>query len=155
MEVKKCLHCNKNFAREGKVSNTNWNKRKFCSRKCWSLFRGGLIEQKIKCSSCNKDYIYKVKASNTNTKCSSCVVNAKRYEVKLKAVTYKGGKCIKCGYNKCLAALQFHHVNPEEKEFRIGGAHTYSWERIQKELDKCILVCANCHAELHYNETKK
>ena len=69
------------------------------------------------------------------------------------AVTYKGGKCEKCGYNKCIAALDFHHLNPLEKDFSIGNkGYTRSWENIKKEIDKCILVCANCHREIHSNE---
>jgi transposase len=71
-----------------------------------------------------------------------------RKELKNKAIEYKGGKCEKCGYCKCSEAMEFHHLNPEEKDFGIGG-HTKSWNVIKKELDKCILVCANCHREIH------
>ena len=65
------------------------------------------------------------------------------------AIEYKGGKCILCGYDKCSRALEFHHVNPEEKEFGISkdGA-TRSWEKVKIELDKCVLLCANCHREV-------
>lgn len=68
--------------------------------------------------------------------------------LKEKLVEYKGGKCEKCGYNKCITALEFHHINPEEKEFNIDGRS--SFEKSKKEVDKCILVCANCHREIHY-----
>ncbi len=68
--------------------------------------------------------------------------------VKVRAVALKGGKCIYCGYNKCTAALDFHHRNPETKEFTITSKVSYKWERIEKELEKCDLVCANCHREL-------
>lgn len=63
----------------------------------------------------------------------------------------RGGKCEKCGYNHNIAALDFHHLNPEEKEFAIDlrKFSNMSLEKLQKELDKCILVCANCHRELH------
>jgi len=44
--------------------------------------------------------------------------------------------------------LEFHHINPEEKEFTIGGKN-YSIERMKKEVDKCVLVCGNCHSEIH------
>ncbi len=53
-----------------------------------------------------------------------------------------------CGYNKCLAALQFHHLDPKKKDFRISGRNI-TWEKIQPELDKTIMVCANCHTEIH------
>ena len=67
---------------------------------------------------------------------------------KLKCVKYKGGKCELCGYNRSARALCFHHKNPEEKDFTFSNK-VRSWEKVQRELDKCILVCANCHAEIH------
>ena len=63
---------------------------------------------------------------------------------------YKGSKCEKCGYNKCSEALEFHHKNPEEKDFNLSDRNLIlDWQEIKKELDKCILVCANCHREIH------
>jgi 5-methylcytosine-specific restriction endonuclease McrA len=67
----------------------------------------------------------------------------------MKAVAYKGGKCVKCGYNKSLSALQFHHTNPLEKDFGIGDNINRPWDSIKNELDKCILLCGNCHSEEH------
>lgn len=69
-------------------------------------------------------------------------------KTKLKAIEYKGGKCQICRYNKSIRALTFHHINPEEKSFGISGG-TKSFEKLKPELDKCILVCQNCHAEIH------
>jgi len=66
-------------------------------------------------------------------------------QLKKKAVYSKGGSCILCGYNRCLAALHFHHVNAFEKEFNISSGT--SWVKIEIELAKCVLLCANCHAE--------
>ena len=63
---------------------------------------------------------------------------------------YKGGKCIECGYDKCPAALEFHHTDPSKKEFGIGGGYNRSWEVIKLELDKCVMLCSNCHHEKHY-----
>ena len=79
-------------------------------------------------------------------------VKNRRQENKIKAIEYKGGCCEKCGYNKCVWALDFHHKNPNEKDFQISKYSTLSWDKIKKELDKCIMVCANCHRELHYEE---
>lgn len=63
---------------------------------------------------------------------------------------YMGGKCQICGYNKCSRALTFHHINPKEKSFGISArGFTRSWDKIKKELDKCILLCSNCHMEVH------
>jgi 5-methylcytosine-specific restriction endonuclease McrA len=70
---------------------------------------------------------------------------------KQKMVDSMGGKCQICGYNKTPKALEFHHVNPVEKEFSFGGsrASPKSWEMISEELKKCILLCSNCHHEVH------
>ena len=69
---------------------------------------------------------------------------------KLQAIEYKGGKCEICNYNKCSKALEFHHKDHQEKDFSISQSKKYyTWEKIKKELDKCILVCANCHREIH------
>ena len=80
----------------------------------------------------------------------------KKRLIKQILVDYKGGKCEICGYNKCLGALEFHHLNPEEKEFTISkknvNNNTIKIEDLKREADKCILVCANCHAELHYKD---
>lgn len=75
-----------------------------------------------------------------------------RIKLKEKLVEYKGGKCEICGYDKCITALEFHHLNPEEKEFGIGNNDILSFEKNKKEVDKCILVCSNCHREIHYKE---
>jgi len=58
-----------------------------------------------------------------------------------------GGECIVCGYNRCMRALHFHHINSFEKEFNISEKS--SWYDIERELKKCILLCSNCHAEYH------
>jgi hypothetical protein len=75
------------------------------------------------------------------------VLNQKR-----KAVDYKGGKCIVCGYNKCLEALEFHHKNPLEKDIKLkssGINRRQSFEKSKEELDKCVLLCCRCHREVH------
>ncbi len=80
---------------------------------------------------------------------SSDVIKTQRRN-KQRAVEYLGGKCSICGYNRCLAALDFHHVDPLTKEASISHAiHCWSWKRAKKEVDKCILVCSNCHREIH------
>ena len=78
-------------------------------------------------------------------------LNNSRKRLKEKLVAYKGGKCEVCGYDKCITALEFHHLDPTEKEFGIGGKNVLSFEKCKKEVDKCILVCANCHREIHEN----
>ena len=75
--------------------------------------------------------------------------------IKQKSIDYLGGKCMLCGYDKCIEALEFHHKDPFKKEKTNGQASVdrrRSFETNKKELDKCILLCANCHREVHYNE---
>ena len=79
-------------------------------------------------------------------------VSDARKRLKEKLVEYKGGACEVCGYNKCITALEFHHVNPNEKEFGIGSMKVLSFEKCKKEVDKCMLVCANCHREIHHQQ---
>jgi hypothetical protein len=79
-------------------------------------------------------------------------VKSHRQKIKEKAIEYKGGKCEKCGYDKCKWVFDFHHLIPNEKDFAISRYSTLAWDKVKKELDKCIMLCANCHRELHYNE---
>ena len=66
------------------------------------------------------------------------------------AIEYLGGKCYICGYNKCNSALEFHHRDREKKDFGIANSGwSKSFDKIKPELDKCDLLCANCHREVH------
>ncbi|MEK9185264.1 MAG: hypothetical protein AAB863_00670 [Patescibacteria group bacterium] len=77
-------------------------------------------------------------------------VSRRRKKLREMARDYKGGKCMVCDYNRCQRALSFHHLNPQEKDFDLSSRGlTRSWERIKKEIDKCVLLCANCHMEVH------
>ena len=98
------------------------------------------------CESCKKTYNYDRKRNST-MKCASCHVNNRRFEVKRRAVEALGGKCSVCGYNRSIYALDFHHIDPSTKSFNISGAHARSWARIEEEIKKCVLLCANCHRE--------
>lgn len=59
-----------------------------------------------------------------------------------KAIEYLGGNCVRCGATE---DLQFDHIDPSTKSFAVGERMTYAWERIQAELDKCQLLCRDCH----------
>lgn len=72
----------------------------------------------------------------------------KRKAIREQAVAYKGGKCEICGYDKCPNAFDFHHIDPQEKDFTISDRMT-SFEAIRAELDKCVLLCCRCHREVH------
>lgn len=81
--------------------------------------------------------------------CRSEAVKRRRQKVKMMAVEYKGGRCERCGYDRCIEALEFHHTDPSSKDFGIAyKGHTRSWDKVRSELDKCIMLCANCHREV-------
>lgn len=71
-------------------------------------------------------------------------------KIKKKAIEYKGGCCQRCGYSKYYGSLQFHHINPLEKDVSWTKLRLRSWDKIVSELDKCDILCANCHAEVHH-----
>ena len=79
-------------------------------------------------------------------------LNNHRHSRKILAINYKGGKCQRCGYDRCIAALEFHHRNPEDKKRGVDSRalSNCKWETAKKELDKCDLLCANCHREVEY-----
>lgn len=56
-----------------------------------------------------------------------------------------------CEYNKCVDALEFHYENPNENEFKLGSENIMSWHEHKNEALKCILVCSNCHKQIHSN----
>ena len=83
-------------------------------------------------------------------------VAKRRRKIRAKAVAHAGGKCIRCGYNKYMEVLEFHHKDPSQKIFGIGqNGLTRSWEKVKAETEKCDLLCANCHRELHAKLLKK
>ena len=113
---------------------------------------------------CKYDYCQnEVNESKSNAKKIFCSdncktkyhVDKKRWQLKLKAIQYKGGKCEICGYNKCPTSLEFHHVNPKLKEFSISVPHSRSWEKIKNEIDKCQLLCSNCHKEEEFKKSSQ
>jgi 5-methylcytosine-specific restriction endonuclease McrA len=82
-------------------------------------------------------------------------VKKRRKFLREKAREYGGGKCMICGYTRCSAALDFHHIDSRTKEFGLSvKGLTRSWEKMKEELDKCVLICANCHREVHAGMTQ-
>ena len=72
-----------------------------------------------------------------------------RRRTKRKLVEEAGGRCALCGYSRCMAALQFHHLDPSQKEFSLSvRGITRSIEKLRAEAAKCVLLCSNCHAEV-------
>jgi len=136
----RCKRCNK-LIRANRV---------YCSPECHKM---GLSKSKYADGTCPKHGKVKVYTGGRPKRfiCSKCSierVKARRKKIKQMAVDYLGGKCQQCGYKKCISALEFHHQDPIAKEFSIADSNTISWVKIKKELDKCELLCANCHREI-------
>lgn len=82
-------------------------------------------------------------------KCRIAAVSEWRRRVKRRLVDRAGGVCELCGYSDHPAALQFHHLDPSSKSFSISrNGTTRSYAEVEAEADKCVLVCANCHAKI-------
>ena len=82
-------------------------------------------------------------------KCRSDAVARRRRKIKRVLVEDAGGACRLCGYDRCIAALEFHHVEPSEKRFALSHRGVArSLARARAEAEKCVLLCANCHAEV-------
>lgn len=170
-----CKNCNCEFPIKNIINGilVNLQRRKFCL-KC-SPFGNhntlshlkpknesdGKEEHHKKCAKCQEtkstSEFYNKKRKNAKyfSYCKKCtnILTVERYRTnKLKAVVYKGGKCTTCGYNKCIDCLDFHHIDPLQKDFSISNHKGMSFDTIKSELDKCVLLCRNCHGELHYNK---
>lgn len=77
-------------------------------------------------------------------------VTLRRRKLKQLLVEYRGGKCVLCGYRRSVWAMDLHHIDGSKKEFGLSvRGLTRSWEKLKQEADKCVLVCANCHREIH------
>lgn len=119
-----------------------------------TCYRTNTHKQCPKCSKIKelKEFV-KRPNGNVYSYCKKCS-NENTYSIlkkhKLTLIQEFGGKCCKCGYNKNTSALEFHHTNPEHKDFNISNTKTTNINKLRKEVEKCILVCANCHREIHY-----
>src|SRR5579863_782439 len=156
-----CNKCGANFPNRLEINGKrrNLSKRSYClicspfgahnTRPLTSEFpKSGDISN---CKFCNKQFTYLRNKGYKRFVCNSCVVNRRRFSRKERAIKYLGGKCIICNYDKCARALTFHHKDPSKKDFGLSGNHCRKWELVQIELDKCVLLCQNCHSEEHDN----
>ena len=172
--MKICKQCGNQFKtrvvlESGEVKNLG--SRKFClTCSPWGFHNTAVIPPTITnnidtkcCSKCGKEKskskseFYVRRGKTLRPVCKEChneYDKTKGLALKLAAVEYKGGKCSVCGYCKYTGALDFHHLDPKQKDFNISkNLHSKpSIESIKEELDKCILLCANCHRELHGEE---
>lgn len=103
------------------------------------------------------DAFYKKKFNADRSKFSYCKMCERARKVsahsqlKAEAVAYKGGCCQICRYDRCLAALAFHHLDPSQKDFTIAQRMGFTElnDELKAELDKCVLLCCRCHTEVH------
>ena len=113
-------------------------------------------DDQCECRVCGRVYVYDRAKGHGRTRCNSCcsgrATRAQRTELKHRMVAYKGGRCSLCSYDVCIEAMCFHHVDPDSKAFSIAGSHNRSWPRLREELDRCVLLCKNCHAQLHASD---
>lgn len=164
-----CQKCDKEFTTyaviDGKIRNLC--KRKYClecspfggfNRR--KLYKEELLES-IKCNHCNNDlptklFYYRRSRRTYQTTCKNCLkvnYHSRSLNFKQQCVDYKGGKCQVCEYDKCLSALEFHHIDGKSKEFILAKGYRYGFgDKVKAELDKCHMLCANCHREHHHNE---
>jgi hypothetical protein len=108
-----------------------------------------VMETTATCDICERVFLYDRKKRTTKSTCYTCLINRHRFTKKWWCVQTRGGQCQLCAYRKALRSLDFHHVDDAGKEFGFGGNHNAPWEAVLKELQKCVLVCKNCHGEIH------
>lgn len=149
---------------KGKCKNCNEvisSRRVYC-KKCYEEYNTAKCKRykmtpNAICADCGiektLDNAYSPEPGIWATKCRKCTRKVQRkseQSIKQKCVNYKGGTCQICGYSKCNAALDFHHTNPDEKDFSIARKkYSIINEEMKRELDKCVLICSNCHREEH------
>jgi len=160
--MKTCENCGKEFPSLFKDDNgkrVDARKRKYClecnpvgERKFW----GGKLtnkslgikrDRKVKriCKTCKREF----ENVSRNLECTTCKNKANRKKRKEKAYKILGGKCKICGYKKCTNAMDIHHLNGDDKKLTFAGSWGLAWKTIEKELDKCVLLCCRCHREVH------
>ena len=155
--INKCIICGNEFEA---IKST----KKYCSIECQNAMRRQKYaereriskdishkEQEKVCPICNRTFSPKTSMANQRACCYECMPDGMQltrgmFLAKIKKA--RGGKCIKCGYDRCIKALEFHHIDPSQKDFTISNANFRLQEAIN-ESKKCILICSNCHKELH------
>lgn len=146
--ILKCHLCGNNF--EASRSDA-----KYCSSACRnkaSRQNRGLIGKT--CLICGNKFSPLTQSANKRKACYNCIPDGEtltrgKYIDLIKRKMY-GGRCIRCGYDKCTQALEFHHLDPTQKD-TIISSDSITMEKAIEESKKCILICSNCHKEFHAN----
>ena len=152
--MKICEKCGNEFPTRIIIDGKQRNlcKRKYCLT-C-SPFNQHNTEKLVKVYKCTK-------CGETNpdnftkgryTECKKCRARYNTYKGdknRIKAIQYLGGKCKCCGYDKFPCSLDIHHKDPLQKDPNFKHKRGWSWDRLKEELEKCILLCRNCHTAFH------
>lgn len=144
----------------GEEFKTYTRSRRFCCRSCseqWqkqNLANDPTGENKRckKCGTMQQVEAFRSKGNRRQPYCKPCmdIYQSERWiRKKVMAINYLGGKCVDCGFRGHPAAFDFHHEDGAIKEAEWSVLRRRSWNKIQKELDKCTLVCSNCHRIRH------
>lgn len=159
MVVVKCVVCAKEFEAQKTT-------KKYCSNECLKAARRQKWAERKRlpkdisykgntkiCLICGKEFYPKTAMASQRQCCYDCMPEGTQltrgmFLAKIKEA--RGGKCIKCGYDKCIKALEFHHIDPSQKDFTISNDRFRLQEAVE-ESKKCVLICSNCHKELHDN----
>lgn len=147
MENRECRKCGEQIPKSIKIDgkSKSLKNRKFCL-KCSKYGNKNTsaidpIERRMPKRYCDR--------TNEQKKTAVLSLYKRGLERKRYFVNKSGGKCIKCGYNKCSRALEFHHIDPSNKKFSLGLNNLWSKtiDELEKEWEKCQLLCSNCHTE--------
>lgn len=140
-------------------------------KKCQKRFPSSIVidgkrkklDTRVFCLECNpyKSNTRNIMVPSKNSKEKNAAYMANYYKERSKRkkelVDLKGGKCIHCGYNRCINVLSFHHRDPSQKTFSLSKNVIWKipWNELLTEIEKCDLVCMNCHGEIHAKENKR
>lgn len=167
--MKICLACHNEFPVwvevQGKVRNLQ--RRQYCltcspwGERNTKQIHLSMVKNRV-CPRCQlgrkpEEFYSRRGVEGASSYCRSCTNDQtveRHRALKAAAVAYLGGKCSLCGYSKHLSALEFHHLEPEHKDFTISKTRSRSLDTIKPELEKCRLLCANCHREVHHGATQ-
>lgn len=157
-----CKKCGRSFKTQIKIDGSykGMKNRRYClicsPYKSHNTRRLELSKTEKFCKRCGKikpisDFYFKKDKVHSYSYCKLCYHHQcvdYLIATKEQSVKYKGGQCLLCGYKKYSGALEFHHLDPKKKDRSIK-LRNRSFENIKKELDKCVLLCSNCHKEVH------
>jgi hypothetical protein len=156
-EVKRntCRNCGKKFPGRTMIDGKEVNL--YCRKYCLTCSPYKKNNRKrlegypilFHCKRCGEPCGSKRRVTHTQDLCKRCATVTSRNTKKEVLVAELGGKCTICGYCKCIHALTFHHVDPETKSFSIANQALSKIDKLRVEAAKCVLLCSNCHHELH------